>query len=1145
MVVIRVGDGIPSTVTSARIKAVLALAKSHERILKKTLDAYASPSWMATGLEGDFYKRLVALIATVEGRRAYQEATSDFENQKPKWLGRADLFRRLFEDCVKTTQNLSNSANPGSEFDSDLIQGLAEAGSWANLAEVTWAKSVIEGNACYLLNALTKYPNILTYLEAVEAGLIQDKENDIRLELEEEGEATQLVGQVKRLASQLDANQLNANELLRFSQLVKRLTEIAEIRSHRDRTRSMLQAQIERWEQSHTEGLKKENSVAPFLAALKTLVDRGAASQTTVAAILDHAGTLLSIEARFKETQAKLVQASTDENFATVRIHVDALESLSAERDAARQAFDALLDEPKLGDSYPLSPNAEGTRTNLDSPTARPQNRIREPFTPTVPTNRHAQDLAEEFQDPDSNQTSPTDDCLNSSRVSQTRHEDTGSSEDGDKTALLLGYDESGTSLDANEAIKVAIKGHNFGIAYHLALTVPDASPSASTIKLVACNFVTDKSVPLRTELSDLAGTLLNRVKVIDDGTTNQQGWRDEVVLTTCAALVPALEVPGGLVAQLLSAIEPHLGELPSLRTLARVAAQVSMTGVDLPVSSLREDDTVDMWRERETALRAETKGWFKNELRSTIKYHAATRVWRRMLEDWNYVGRSSLGHLFALLDKPAEKIDLQLVLDITEYWRANREKEIDRIDRENRKWASNKKIEGSARLDLKGKVDQALALSERWHSLIIERPDKRPAFPMEQAKLLRSAVNEHAQQALAEISKATTRFGSSASELLQHYRNLFIAPKGKDNLRQLSLTDLLHAELLADPSIEFDSTGVVVSSPLDPVALQDLLSQNKLDFSEPAVERARRGDFRGAETTLNYAERIGRIDDRKADQTRNRIDFERSRAQQNLEHKIRETIDRLDAAYAAGALTLETFERLCAEIPDPDGVEADAFTRLVTSLEKIDDEIRGAQTGRRDALSRSLHTLRQLSQGNKSRVEQAINDGLFQVAEDFIERIERGEQLPDPDAVTNHPFDQFFPDFVEMYAGITGNGTGRIEKFRELVEAGGLPDIIDARGLSEDARRDAIGVVDAWVALRDNRTSISSLSNFMKAIGFGDAKIKGSNEKTRAGETVFQLQTAPINDRYVAKLPDFGSGANGRYRVFAIRGRVTEESIV
>ena len=162
-----------------------------------------------------------------------------------------------------------------------------------------------------------------------------------------------------------------------------------------------------------------------------------------------------------------------------------------------------------------------------------------------------------------------------------------------------------------------------------------------------------------------------------------------------------------------------------------------------------------------------------------------------------------------------------------------------------------------------------------------------------------------------------------------------------------------------------------------------------------------------------------------------------------------------------------------------------------------------------------------------------------------FIERIERGEELPAPETATDRPFDRFFPHFVEQYSAISEEGRSGIEQIRQLIEVGDSADIIDASGLSEDARQHGIGVLNAWVALRDNRTTVGSLRALMNAIGFHDAKVKGSNDNTHEGEKIFLLQSDPIADRHIARLPDFGSRADGRYRMFAIRRRITEEAII
>ena len=94
-----------------------------------------------------------------------RRARSNFENHKAKRLGRADLLRRLMEDCLKETSSQSRGVGHGYDFERDPIQRLVEANAWARLAEAVWAESLIFGDSDHLLDALTTYPNILPHLK--------------------------------------------------------------------------------------------------------------------------------------------------------------------------------------------------------------------------------------------------------------------------------------------------------------------------------------------------------------------------------------------------------------------------------------------------------------------------------------------------------------------------------------------------------------------------------------------------------------------------------------------------------------------------------------------------------------------------------------------------------------------------------------------------------------------------------------------------------------------------------------------------------------------------------------------------------------------------------------------------------------------
>ena len=1128
----RVGDGLPSTLTASRIKGVLKLAKSHERALTEALDANASQAWTETDPSGNLYERLRALLTTIEGRNAYEEARSVFEKGKIKLSGRADFRGRLLKSCWSEAPGQREVEEYGSSPLRDLMERLARGNAWSHLADVVWASSLNLDDAEYFLSAIDSYPEIRPYLEEVQAGIFRIEEHEDAPIRESDAEVAELTSLVRQVAENIDVDRLNEQELRALSRDVLRLADIARDRDTRDRDISLQKEQVEDWETQRSDAISGATEAAEALAVLKAQIDRGAMDQEGVGTVLDLADQLLSADTRYRETHERLNRASSDEDFVSVGSLADLLKSLRVERDEVRTAINnALADPPSDGPSPPVPPTEEPAdslefkKIEHEATPDEPQQSDGKPAPSTVadrpePTTEERPALV----GPDETDEPPTEATVETARPDD---------------------DEDAPAQRIQDAIATAIERSHLGLAYHLALAAPGASPSAGTVKLIACNYVTDDRTPISAELSHLAGALLDEVGTAAEEGTDPPHRHDNVILTTCAALTPALAAPGGPVAQLLSRLEPLLGDMSSLRALARTAAEVSMKGIHIPTALLREDDSLDNWRVKESALRIETTAWVTNERRSTIRFHAATQVWRRMLEEWDRGERVSLGRMFSLLDRSADEINTESIAQISEYWRAHGEREIDRIDREHRSRASTNKIEGPARLALRGKMDQALSFSDRWLSLIRDRPDQRPTFYMEQAELLRNTVNANADQALAEIDAVATPVARIAAEQLRRYTALFQVQDCVASAGRLGLIELLNGDILADPNIVCDDTGQPTCHPLDPDVLLSLVKQEVLDFGRAAVERAQRGDIPSAELTIDFAERTGRISENDADHSRMAIDQQRAQIQQQLEDKIRETRARLDAAYSEGALTVETYEEQSGRIPSIDFSQTKTYLRFLTTLHEIDSEIEDAKAGRRDAMRRSLDTLDSLTSEEKGRIDSAIDVGLFQIAEDFIERIERGEGLPASETASERPFDQFFPSFVDKYSACGEEGEDGLNNARHVIEKRVAADFIDASTLSEDASRDGVRILDSWIALREGQNSHASLRTLMSKLGFESVEVKGRNEKTAGGEKIFLLQAAAIADRAVCRLPDFGSRANGRYRLFAVRGRTTEEAVI
>ena len=1048
---------------------------------------------------------------------------------------RTDFPVRLLESGRKEAFGQSEAKATARPSSQDLIERLVEDNAWARLAEIVWAESLISGDSGRLLDTIADHSETGPYLEQVQIGTFQVEDDENAPTPEGEGEAAELTGRIRRIAEALDIDHLNPCDLLTLSRDASRLADIAKARDIRDRDVSLQRVQIEEWETRHAETIAGAAILENFPAALRARIDRGGMDRESVSTALDLAERLLSVDTRYRETHEQLNRASSEEDFASVSSLAEDLQSLRIERDDLGAIIDSVLADPQPDNTVPEESSKEDRAEPPDSETTGCEAHTEESQPLDGEASPSAAAPREDVSEPAVGEsTAPDDESEDDEPVAETGGGTVRPDDDEDRSIKQVEGD-----------IAVAVNRGRFGLAYHLARAVPDALPSATTIKLVACNYVTDERAPVDAELPSIATALQDEAKAEDGQETEAPHRRDHAILAACAALSPALVAPGGPVGQLLSVLETRLSDMPSLRLVVRTAAEVSMTGIHLPAALLREDDSLDKWRDRESALRNETTTWITNEYQSTIKFHAATRVWRRMLEDWERNGRSSLGHVLGLLNNPAMGIDVERVSRISEYWRANWEKEIDRIDRENRSRAATKKIVGSARLSLGSKVEQALTFCDRWLSLIRERPGERSPFHTEQAAILRASVNDNAGQALAEIKAVAKPITHCAGELFRRYTNLFKGEVVEIGGRTVGLTELLNGDLLADPEIAFDESGQPSKCPLDLDTLRKLAQQDPPDFGQAAIERARRGDFLNAEAALDFAERTGRIDDESADNSKNIIDEHIAQVRRKLSDWIGKTRDRLDAAYAEGTMALETYDQLSAKIPHAGFPETRIYAQYLSMLDEIDREIESAKASRRDAIRRTLDTLPRLSAEERARIDSVVDSGHFQIAEDFIERIERGKELTGGETSSHRPFDRFFPRFVEKYSDLGDKEGDGVVRVRRVIESRESSDFIDASGLSEDTSRDGIAILDSWIALRSNRTSDRLLLPFVRALGFEDAKVKGGNDKTFGGEAVYSIETTPIADRSIAKLPDFGSRADGKYRLFTVRGRATGEAVI
>lgn len=1152
------GNGLPLSLTPERVKEVLRFVKSQEREFREALDHSKHPVWTRNKSGRGFYECIHKLLRTKDGREAYDKARVDFERNKPKRSERANIFRLLANDCVKKISDqealaaILDDDRGGVEKEQDVKELFAREGAWGYMAEFIWALSIRDNIGDSIVSAIQEYPELLSFLKEVQAGLDFTKESETESVENpppgEDEEATILVESIKEFIASLDPERLEPAALDDLDHAVQRLRMIADSREGRRHHIQHLQEYLSSWRESHSEAIAITPGIENHLIELEArLVGSGDFDHDWLKSVLAYYERALDIQIRVRGMRAEYQRAIDEDDLTLVSTLAGRLKESQHELEKAYTAIEGaelvgLLKEEKKEEQASDAPKIVSQEETADS----------EDEGEDAVSNDDDSGTLEET----SIQASEDDNTT----IVEISIPDQVSSEDIDEEGLKQSVPDEVVDPHIEKISNVVateIGRDRFGLAYHLALATPEVFPSADVIELIACNYVTDEQVHVIACLPDLADRLKNRVGTVLKNQLDQSLRRIHAALITSAALMPARIAPGGPVAELLQSLETHLKDMPSLRILSKTVAEVSMTGLHLPLELLYEDDSVDKWIEDVKAMQKETNNWIESERQTKILYKPATKVWHRILEDWEDKRLTSIGHMFKLLAEPIGQVDINRVIAIADGWRDHDsvEKSIDRIDRECRGSGRQKKIDWAARIKLRSKIVEAIAFGDRWCSLLKARPDRRSDFLTKQINRLRKVARSHAEDALRELSEIDSPESpivAKTKELIQRYIASFERAETDTPISRLSLSDQLNGNLFADSDLEFDTeTGALIRKVSSETVLH-LSEQTMQDFSasfrKAAIKRAKHDDFHIAEKTINFAVRSGYLDEDDIGDAWDAIDGERSRAMEKLEERILNIRNRLDVAYIRNGLPVDVSDRLQGEISIIDCSDTDEIRTYNDMLDQVDDELNECTERMAKKLKIRLSEIR-IPLRFKKQIQNAIDHGHFQTAEDYIERAERGETLPE-EKIVERSFDLFFPIFVKEYFEFSKKLEDKYVDIQKIIKHRGRSGPINATGLSISSARDSNRLVKAWFDLHaEKKTTGKKLKELLVALGFdarGHLLSAGISQGAQEQEDAeFRFDTKTIADRKIVQLPDFGSRAGGRYRIVTIRDRDTHEAII
>ena len=713
-------------------------------------------------------------------------------------------------------------------------------------------------------------------------------------------------------------------------------------------------------------------------------------------------------------------------------------------------------------------------------------------------------------------------------------------------------------------AITSALHRGLFGLAYHLADVAPKLQPTASAVALVATNYVTDDLLTASDVLPH-AQSHMTEVSSWKRGDITTDDLAS-AALSATACLAPAGLLPAGPPSQLLESLATFLDPLPSLRILVKTVADVSMHGLYRPFETSPDRATPEHWTNTLEQLQRDSQQWISAERSSKLPFQPATAVWHRILDTWQTQRCASIGHLFDLWAsaEPAT-IDSDAIATIVDHWRENAVSEIDRIDRSIRRLARRHPIQGTARRRLLNKVGDAIDFADCLRKLLDTRPAVHDHFHTSQLTRLRQVIRNNGPKALEELQQLDAPLPEIARLLTQRYFARFDHGDPGNQSPARRLPELLHGDLYADPSVCFDDNGSPI---LDSITLDGLLRLAEEDDSEyrtsllsGILERAHRGDLHEADNALDVATRAGRFDEHAADDASRQIDAARMTLGVRLRERVHDVTRRLDQACLSGVLTQDDFELLCDELPSPDLTDDGSIPPRLASLDRIDAYIDGVEQKLQTDMRQRLNTLKHGSPDHHQRVDSAISKRSFQVAEDYLERLESGDPLPNTTPHDPRPFDAFFPTFVEEYAAFTGDTPAVATQLVRAVRTLDATGPVDARDLSNAAATEGARLLEAWFSLRDRWTPAglkrgsvpgeklnritTTLRTLLNALGFSETRVQFNKESTTSGAAVFDLRVHFEPNARIAQLPVFGSRAAGQYRLLVVPSRSTHEAII
>lgn len=573
--------------------------------------------------------------------------------------------------------------------------------------------------------------------------------------------------------------------------------------------------------------------------------------------------------------------------------------------------------------------------------------------------------------------------------------------------------------------------------------------------------------------------------------------------------------------------------------------------------------------------LRAACQKWLEKSREAKFKYGRTTRVWKHWLKE-----DESLGSMLTTIIQDDRHKKHEVAETIKMFSEDNLSQLLHKTDRELRGRKANVKPIDATKETLYKHTQTALQFAQDWLKLIKEPKEEVKSFFNEQANNCRTKVMSCLQQSQVQLQvflqQNSPRLEITGSVLmvhraLQNLQTLF-EPQKLEIPFSLSWQYILHAELLRIPPLQLDEQWQRQAE-LSPTALLNfvmelLRTEASIDWEKAFKEQCEVCNHLATQRIIDFIIGTGL-------KTSEELPFIKERQEKliacykKLGNSFKETRAKIERATVSGLLT--EMERLnllsildktvpanVTEIFDFQSI----FYKMIKIAEQLDNREKNLVQKLEEKLQKTAIQTKQPAV--YQRIKAVLEQGDFLTAKEYLAKVEAGSPIPKENNFRD-AFSDFFPHFVDELMTVLGRERKNIqENIKDIANGKGFFPL-NLQYVPKNQAKAAAKMLESWLIIRQQKGNelVEHLQNILEGIGFQNGELRELKiqissyppfDQERLEEIYlshadkcrwFEMRFDSIQDRNICIIPQFGSIAQGYYRILCLWGQTSEEEIL